>query len=233
VLCTSFSVGTSTIWRAIFLTSRIIPVQQFGLTLSYQHFEQETQMPPTQSQITIPLAERHEALWLRLEKLHKDITAIAAKKPDGPVGDAERSVAEGLIRECRPFIKRPIDAMPAAALHFAGLCVQLGQFLARLEDFENRHAYWHAKLEARVWRVAGGTVPVRRLRQELAPYEHTTYQGRDLRSELVKRMDAKEHRVFEAGFAAGRAARQGPPSGFSPGGAGPQTGGAAGVEDIW
>jgi hypothetical protein len=193
------------------------------------HTGDTIKMPATQTQITIPLAERHEALWLRLEKLHKDITAIAAKKPDALVGDAERSVAEGLIRECRPFIKRPIDAMPAAALHFAGLSVQLGQFLARLEDFENRHAYWHAKLEARVWRVAGGTVPVRRLRQELAPYEHTTYQGRDLRSELVKRMDAKEHRVFEAGFAAGRAARQGPPQKLSTGDGMAQTDGAAGV----
>jgi len=162
-------------------------------------------------QTTIPLAERHEGLWLRLEKLHKDIAAIAAKKPDALVGDTERLAAEGLIRECRTFLKKPIDPLPVAALHFAGLCVQLGQFLARMEDFENRHAYWDGKRNVRVWRVAGDPLPVGRLRQEVAPIELTTFKGRDMRAELVKLMEGKERQVYEEGFAAGRAARQGPP----------------------
>src|SRR5215217_1975385 len=98
-------------------------------------------MRPEPLTITIPRAERHEALWLRMHALHKDICAIAAKKPEAPVGESERILAEGLIRDCGPFLTKPIDAMPVAALHYAGLAVQLGQFLARLEDFENRHAF--------------------------------------------------------------------------------------------
>lgn len=43
-------------------------------------------MPPL-PQISHALAERHEALWLRLSSLHKDICAIAAKKPEAAVGD--------------------------------------------------------------------------------------------------------------------------------------------------
>ena len=35
-------------------------------------------MAPQLSLTTHPLAERHEALWLRLSALHKDICAIAA-----------------------------------------------------------------------------------------------------------------------------------------------------------
>lgn len=161
--------------------------------------------------ITHTLAERHEALWLRLHTLHKDICAIAAKKPEALVGNAERATAEGLISDCRPFLKKPVERLPVAAQNFAGLAVQLGQVLARLDDFENRHAYWDGKRVCRVWRVAGEPLPVGRLRQEVAPFELKTYQGRDLRAALVKLETARSNRIFESGFAAGRAARLGPP----------------------
>lgn len=163
------------------------------------------------STITLARAERHEALWLRLSALHKDICAIAAKKPEVLVGESARIVAEGLIRDCRPFVSRPIEPLPVAALSFAGLAVQLGQFLARLEDFENRHAYWDSRRQGRMWRTGGEPVPVMRLRQELAAGEPKTYKGEDTRTALVKLMDAKYARMFEQGFAAGRAARTGPP----------------------
>lgn len=166
---------------------------------------------PTLPQISFFLAERHESLWLRLSALHKDICAIAAKKPEAPVGNIERATVEGLISDCRPFLKKPADRLPVAAQNFAGLAVQLGQVLAALEDFENRHAFWDGKANCRVWRVGGQTLPVARLRAEVPPFELKTYKGRDMRAELVKLMNAKESRIYEAGFAAGRAARLGPP----------------------
>lgn len=168
-------------------------------------------MPAPLPQISHPLAERHEALWLRLSTLHKDICAIAAKKPEAPVGNTERATAEGLISDCRPYLRKPVDRLPVAAETFAGLAVQLGQVLALLEDFENRHAYWHGKHACRVWRVAGEPLPVARLRQEVAPFELKTFKGRNMREELAKLMAAQDSSHYERGFAAGRAARQGPP----------------------
>lgn len=162
-------------------------------------------------QISFFLAERHESLWLRLSALHKDICAIAAKKPEAPVGRTERATVEGLICDCRPFLKKPGGRLPVAAETFGGLAVQLGQVLAMLEDFENRHAFWDGKAGCRVWRVAGPALPVARLRQEVPPFELKTSKGRDMREALVKLMNAKESRIYEAGFAAGRAARLGPP----------------------
>ncbi|KRA96639.1 hypothetical protein ASD83_16220 [Devosia sp. Root685] len=168
-------------------------------------------MPTALPQITHHLAERHEALWLRLSALHKDVCAIATKKPEAPVGNTERATVEGLISDCRPFLKKPADRLPVAAQHFAGLALQLGQVLAMLEDFENRHAFWDGKAGCRVWRVAGPTLPMARLRAEVPPFELKTYKGRDMREALAKLMNAKESRVYEAGFAAGRAARLGAP----------------------
>jgi len=54
-------------------------------------------------------------------------------------------------------------------------------------------------------------VPVMRLRQELTAYELKTYKGQNLRDALAKRMRQMDARNFESGFAAGRAARLGPP----------------------
>ena len=54
-------------------------------------------MRPDLPTISIPLAERHEALWLRLSTLHKDICAIAAKKPEATVGETERATAEAVL----------------------------------------------------------------------------------------------------------------------------------------
>jgi len=166
-------------------------------------------MPTALPKITHTLAERHEAIWLRLHALHKDICAIAAKKPEAPVGSTERATVEGLISDCRPFLKKPVDHLPVSAQTFAGLAVQLGQVLAQLDDFENRHAAWDGKRLCRVWRVEGEGLPIARLRQEVVPYELKTYNGRDIREALVKLETNRSARIYESGFAAGRAARRG------------------------
>jgi len=168
-------------------------------------------MPRPLPRITPSLAERHEALWLRLTTLHKDITAIAAKKPDAPVGDTERSIAEGLISECRPFLGSRNEKFPVAAQNFSGLAVQLGQVLAQLDDFENRHAAWDARNNCRCWRVEGEPLPIARLRPSIAIVPLTTANGEDLRAKLARRRHNHERQIFENGFQKGLSARHGPP----------------------
>lgn len=166
---------------------------------------------PNPPQISHFLAERHESLWLRLSALHKDICAIAAKKPEAPVRKHRAGHGgKGLISDCRPFLKRPADRLPVAAQNFAGLAVQLGQVLAYWRILRIA-AFWDGKAGCRCWRVAGASLPVARLRQAVPPFELKTFKGRDMRAALAKLMESKESRVYEAGFAAGRAARLGPP----------------------
>ena len=162
--------------------------------------------------ITHALAERHEALWLRLNALHKDICAMAAKKPEAPVGETERILAEGLLSDIRPFLAgRKKEALPVAAPLLAGLAVQLGQMLAKLDDFENRHAAWDARQNCRCWCVDGEPFPVARLRQSVAIAPLTTSRGENIRDKLWERIMAQRRQAFEAGFIAGRNARLGPP----------------------
>ena len=168
-------------------------------------------MPAPLPQITHTLAERHESLWLRLSTLHKDICAIAAKKPEALVGHTERATAEGLISDSRPFLSTRREKLPVAAESFSGLAVQLGQVLAQLEDYENRHAYWDGKQACRCWRVAGEPLPIGRLRQNVAVVKLTTRTGDDLRAKLVQRMDNRNRQIFEDGFQKGLSARHGPP----------------------
>lgn len=168
-------------------------------------------MPRPLPKTTLSLAERHEALWLRLASLHKDITAIAAKKPEADVGDAERAVAEGLISDCRPFLLARQGRLPVAAAKFSGLAVQLGQVLAQLDDYENRHAEWNGRQNCRCWRVEGEPRPIARLRQSVAIVPPTTANGEDLRAKLIRRQDNRDRQIFENGFRKGLLARQGPP----------------------
>jgi hypothetical protein len=157
------------------------------------------------------LAERHEALWLRLAALHKDIAALAAKRPAAAVGDSERILAEGLMTETRPFLLRQ-DRLPVAAPLLAGLAVQLGQVLAQLEDYENRHAFWDAARGLRCWRLGDGTMPVLRLRQGGRAAEPEGKGKGELREKLARLIQIRERSLFEDGFRKGQAARFGPPA---------------------
>lgn len=166
---------------------------------------------PAPPVVTHALAERHEALWLRLTALHKDLGGLAAKKPAAPVGEALRITAESLLSDCRPFAAGRGQRLPVAAPDNAGLLVQLGQALALLDGFEARHSFWSAGKSCRCWRVNQGDLPVLRLRPNLPP-PATDARGRNLRALLAKQLDQRWNGVYENGFAAGRAARQGPPA---------------------
>lgn len=160
---------------------------------------------------THSLAERHEALWLRLTTLHRDVSALAAKKPDAEVGGSERAMAEGLMAEARPFLSEGRSRLPVAAPLLAGLAVQLGQVLAQMETFENRHAFWDAGQGLRCWRVTGDPLPMTRLRQ-LGKVPQASSQGDSkVRETFMRMMKNRERFLYQEGFRKGQAARLGPP----------------------
>jgi hypothetical protein len=166
--------------------------------------------------ITPGLARRHEALWLQLSGLSKTIAAIAAKKPDAPVGAVEQLAAEALLHECWPFLRGRIGRLPMAIPLYGGLAVQLGQALALMDDYENGKSYWDGQRQCRAWRTGGAFLPIGRLRQEVAGQSMVTYKGENVRVALAKRLEAKWGELYESGFRAGRAARIGPPEVITP-----------------
>lgn len=169
-------------------------------------------MPTADRTVTHALAERHEALWLSLAALQKDVAALAAKKPHSLVSEPVRIVAEGLLSDCAPFVRHKKEKLPMAAPDLAGLAVQLGQALAGLDAFESRHTRWDARWNCRVWSVAGDPLPVRRLRPAVAPPPPpATFKGESMRDKLAKLIDRRHQQAYENGFRAGRAARLGAP----------------------
>jgi hypothetical protein len=169
---------------------------------------------PNPETITRPQAERHEALWLALSALHKDIIALGAKRPDAPVSEPVRIAAEALLCDCAPFVRQRREKLPVAAPDLAGLAVQLGQALATLDAFQDRHTHAHAELNCPMWQVSGAPLPVMRLKPPAgalkSPYKEDDIA--DIRRKLVIRFDQHDRGTFQRGFAAGLAARQGAPS---------------------
>ncbi|WP_332688764.1 hypothetical protein [Devosia sp.] len=161
---------------------------------------------------TQALAERHEALWLSLSALHKDMIALGAKKPQALVSEPVRVSAEGLLSDCAPFIRRRGERLPVAAPDLAGLAVQLGQALAALDAWESLHTIMDARFNCKMWNLDGNNVPVMRLKPPTAVLNQprTDYKGR--RDKLGGMIQARIRGAYKDGFDAGRAARIGPPA---------------------
>ena len=157
------------------------------------------------------MAERHEALWLSLTALHKDILALGAKKPDAPTSEPVRIAAEGLLSDCVPFGPSRRTRLPVAAADLAGLAVQLGQALSGLDAWESQRSFLDAQLGCRMWRVEGASLPIMRLKPPAAALPKAHRDIADLREKLARRIDGQRAGDFERGFQAGRAARQGKP----------------------
>lgn len=161
---------------------------------------------------TQAMAERHEALWISLSALHKDIIALGAKKPQALVSEPVRISAESLLSECAPFIRRRGERLPVAAPDLAGLAVQLGQARAALDAWEDLHTVMDARFNCRMWNLDGNKLPVMRLKPPTAVLNQpkTDYKGiRDKLGDLIK---ARIRGAYKEGFDAGRAARVGPPA---------------------
>jgi hypothetical protein len=181
----------------------------FGDPPQGQPASQAASTPTRAGYTTQALAERHEALWLSLTTLHKDIIALGAKKPGAPVSEPVRIAAEGLLSDCAAFTRKRNERLPVAAGDLAGLAVQLGQALAGLEAWESRHTSWDARWNCRVWQVAGAALPVMRLKPKAAPSDPIdAIDIIETRKKLGRLIAGKAERAYEAGFRAGRAAEQ-------------------------
>ena len=166
---------------------------------------------PKPGRTTQALAERHEALWLSLTALHKDIVALGAKKPDAAVSDPVRIAAEGLLNDCAPFTRKRHDRLPVAADDLAGLAVQLGQALAGLDAWESLHTSWDARFNCRIWDLQSGYLPIMRLKPPAMALKQERTDYADLRNKLALRIDQRQRGIYQKGFEAGRAARAGAP----------------------
>lgn len=166
---------------------------------------------PPAGKTTHAMAERHEALFLALAALHKDVIALGAKKPGATVPEGLRVTVEGLLSDCAPFARRRGERLPVAAGDMAGLAAQLGQALALLEAFESRHTVTDERFNCRMWRVAGPDLPVMRLKPPAAALQRRVDMA-DVRQKLAERIDGRNRAIYQEGFKAGLAARQGPPS---------------------
>jgi hypothetical protein len=168
-------------------------------------------MPNSVPFITYVLAERHEALWLSLSHLHKDLINLGAKRPTAATSEAVRITVEGLLADCAPFIRKRRDRLPVAAPDLAGIGVQLGQALSALEAFESQHTQWDERYACRTWRVERGVLPVKRHKPPSMAMVVPPKDISDMRNRLARRMAGRDSRIFEEGFAAGKKARQGTP----------------------
>lgn len=116
-----------------------------------------------------------------------------------------------MISDCRPYLRKPVERLPVAAQNFAGLAVQLGQVLAVLDDYENRHAYWDGQRNCRVWRVSGDPLPIARLRQAGLVPQAEAQGDSPMRETFMRLMKNRERFLYQEGFRKGQAARLGPP----------------------
>lgn len=150
-------------------------------------------MPPSRKlpPVTHALAERHEALWLRLTALHKQISGVAGRKPETPLEGQTRIVAEALLADAWVFSHRG-DRLPIAAPDHGGVLAQLGQALAELENYELRHTAWNKAHGCFMWAIKKGPEPVRRLRPLFEPTELAagSAEMQALQQQLERRINA-------------------------------------------
>ena len=159
---------------------------------------------------SLSLASRHETLVIRLTALHKDVTTLATRRGRQALPDTVRILAEGLMADCAPF-REPRDRLPVAAPDLSGLCVQLGQVLAQLENYERCHTFWNAGENCWCWRLDGATTPVKRLKPQLMQTSAAAQGNSGLRDKFTRMILVNRNQAYERGFEAGRAARIGPP----------------------
>jgi hypothetical protein len=140
--------------------------------------------------LTLSLADRHEALVLKLTALAGEVRAVAARRPELGVPAEAVAVAEALLHDAGPFV-RGLGPLPAVAPSYGGLAVELSQVLAGLEAFELRHTRWDNVQQCIVWQLGRGvTAPLRRVRPRLiAPVAETRSAEADrIRRKIAQRL---------------------------------------------
>ena len=172
-------------------------------------------MPGT---ITVKRAEAHEALHLKLETMVRLAAGVGARQPLAPVPDEVRIRAESLLYDCRPFSLvggtarggRRGGVEPAAPT-YGGLSAQLGEALAALDAFEDRHTHWDPALKCVVWRVNGPPLPVQRLNPTPAAPPPRDRQDTLIKRKLIDLITRGREGAYDNGYRAGYLAGAGEP----------------------
>jgi hypothetical protein len=141
--------------------------------------------------LTLALAERHEALWLRLTALHGQLATLASRRPGEPLPEATRIVAEALLADAAVFWDGG-DILPALAPVAGGALTQLGQALAGLESYELAHSGWDERQKCFAWLIRAELVPIRRLRPQVLPVDKAgeTREMLELQKQIERRINA-------------------------------------------
>lgn len=157
-------------------------------------------------------ARQHEALVIKLEALLEDVRKLAAKAPEAAVQGALRAAAEAILYDAQKFrLRGRREKFPVAPATLGALAVELGQARAKLEAFELTHSFWSIPHKAHLWRVAGETLPVRRLRPALAadnPDDAPERPG--IRREMMRKLTKRVERAYDKGYEDGATGK--PPS---------------------
>lgn len=144
--------------------------------------------------------DAHEALYPALERLTRQLEAMAVRRPAAAVPPATTTIAADLLFAAQRF-SHGSRGLPAVAADLGGLATQLGRALAQLEAFEAAHSAWRPELKAFAWALLD-PVPVRRLRQQSAAAGTARAQreGEGMRRKLVKLIDAKVATAYDLGY---------------------------------
>jgi hypothetical protein len=118
--------------------------------------------------VTRTMAMRHEALFVRLDALCKQVSAQAQRRPRSAVPEALRKTAEDLMFEARPFVPHVRGALPVAQPEFLGLSAQLDLVRAGLEIYEIERSKWNLGGKCFCWNAPGPWLPVKRHRPAAA-----------------------------------------------------------------
>lgn len=121
----------------------------------------ETRLTTT---LTRTKTEAHEALYPELERLTRQLEAMAARRTGAPVPPATAAIAADLLFDTQRFMGTR-RGLPEVAADVGGLATQLGRALAQLDAFEAAHTAWQPDLKCFAW-LLRDPLPVKRLRQQ-------------------------------------------------------------------
>lgn len=116
--------------------------------------------------ITTARAARHEALYLRLVALEKQVTPIAGKKPELALPGSVLGAARDLLVQVQALLgkRQKLMGVPGGGMDYATLGIALAEARTALDAFEAAHTYWDHGRKCLVWVIEPGEAqPVKRL----------------------------------------------------------------------
>jgi hypothetical protein len=155
--------------------------------------------------LTAARAALHESLYPRLAALEKQITPIAARKPELGLPPGVFRAARQVLAEVQGLLGRRqrVMGLQRGAVDYATLGVALAAARAALEGFEAEHSAWNQEQKCRCWQLADGDpLPVRRLLPGgVPPKAAGSAETRDIKEKLIRRMMASRKQAYWDGYA--------------------------------